>query len=207
MTLSNQQVRRATLEDVPKLIPLWQEENLPSADLEKSFKEFQVVESAEGELLGALGMQIFGLEGFLHSEVFAHPEQADLLRDMLWARIQILAQNHGLVRMWTYFATPFWHRNGFQAPSPEILARLPEPLAGTRGNWIFIQLKEETAPAASLDKEFAMFKEAEREQTEKIFRQARVMKMIAIILGIAVFLLVLAWVVVFFKTQQRLPKP
>ena len=53
MMTPNQQVRRATVEDLEKLVPLWQQENLPWEDLEKRFKEFQVVEGAGGELLGA----------------------------------------------------------------------------------------------------------------------------------------------------------
>src|SRR5262249_16714198 len=83
MTTPNQQVRRATVEDLQKLMPLWQRENLPAQDLEKRFKEFQVVQGHGGELLGAVGLQIAGAEGCLHSEVFAHHEQADALRQQL----------------------------------------------------------------------------------------------------------------------------
>src|SRR5260221_8194674 len=105
MTTPNQQIRRATVEDVPKLVPLWQQENLPWQDLEKRFKEFQVV--AEGpEVLGAVGLQIAASEGQLHSEVFAHHEQADALREKLWERSKIVAANFGLVRLVTQLTTP-----------------------------------------------------------------------------------------------------
>src|SRR5947208_15870874 len=76
MTAPNQQVRRATVEDLQKLAALWKQENLPAQDLEKRFKEFQVVEGEGGGILAAVGLQIVGPEGRLHSEAFAHPEQA-----------------------------------------------------------------------------------------------------------------------------------
>ncbi len=207
MTLLNLQVRRATVEDLPKLIPLWNEEQLPSAELQDRYKEFQVAESAEGELLGAMGLKIQDLEGLLHSEVFAHAEQADLLRDKLWERIQILAQNHGLVRMWTQFATPFWHSNGFALPRAEVFSKLPANFATVPGAWLVIQLREETAPAISLDKEFAMFREAQKAETEKLFRQAKVLKWVAGVLGLVVFILVIVWAVLFMKAQSRLSRP
>ena len=55
MTTPNLQVRRATIDDLPRLVPLWQREDLPWEALEKRFKEFQVVEESGGELIGALG--------------------------------------------------------------------------------------------------------------------------------------------------------
>src|SRR5687767_6620537 len=70
MSTPQLQVRRATIDDLPKLAPLWREENLDVNDLEKRFKEFQVVEGPGGEIIGALGLQIAGQEGRLHSEVF-----------------------------------------------------------------------------------------------------------------------------------------
>ena len=43
------QVRRATLEDLLKLIALWQQENLPWENLEKRFTEFQLAETLDSE--------------------------------------------------------------------------------------------------------------------------------------------------------------
>lgn len=204
MTTPNLQVRRATVEDLSKLVSLWKAENLPCEDLEKRFKEFQVIETPDGELLGALGFQIAGPEGRLHSEVFAHSDQADGLREKLWERAQVIAGNHGLVRIWTQLAAPFWHTNGFRDATQDSLARLPASFGADSRPWILLQLKENTAPAISLDKEFAMFKEAEKEQTQKLFQQARVLKIVAGVVAVLVFLLVIVWAVLFFKAQSRL---
>ena len=47
MTASTNRVRRATLDDLGALKPLWTSMRLPAADLEKRLTEFQVIESAE----------------------------------------------------------------------------------------------------------------------------------------------------------------
>jgi N-acetylglutamate synthase-like GNAT family acetyltransferase len=203
MTISNQQIRRATVEDLPRLLPLWKQEQLPWQELEKRFKEFQLVEGPDGEIPGALGFQVAGQEGQLHSEAFAHAEQADALRDKLWSRAQNLAGNHGLIRVWTQLASPFWRTNGFQTANAETMTKLPGSFGGGQKPWLFLQLKEETASAPSLDKEFALFKEAEKESTQKLFRQARVMKILAVIVAVGVLVLVAIWAIMFFKVQNR----
>jgi len=73
MTDANVQVRRATIEDIPQLISLCQQENITPVDLEKRFKEFQVVQGPGGEVLGAIGLQISGNHGRLHSGSLAAP--------------------------------------------------------------------------------------------------------------------------------------
>lgn len=156
-------------------------------------------------VLGAVGLRIAGHEGQLHSEVFAHAEQADALREKFWERAQILAANFGLVRLWTQFATPFWNQSGFQYASTENLTKLPESFAGDPHPWKFLQLRPESAAPVSVDKEFAMFKQVEKERTEQLFRQARLLKIIAVVVAVAVFVLVGVWAYVFFKMQGRTP--
>ena len=202
MTTENPQVRRATIEDLPKLIELWQIEGLPLHDMEKRFKEFQVIESG-GAVVALLGLQIVGLEGRLHSEAFAHPEQADALRALFWDRLQILAQNHGLVRLWTQFTTPFWNRSGFQASSPEKLEKLPPAFAGDPHPWRYFQLRDDPASHSSIDKEFAMFKEIEQERTQRLLRQAKLMKLVAAVVVMAVFVLIAFWIVAWYKAQGQ----
>jgi hypothetical protein len=197
------QVRRATLDDLAKLVPLWREEKLDVTDLEKRFKEFQVVDDSQGNLIGGLGLEIAGQQGHLHSEVFARPEHADLAREKLWERVQILASNHGLVRVWTQFSTPFWRQNGFAPPSADVAAKLPPAFSANPAPWVFFKLREEGAGAISIDKEFALFKEAERERTEAMFRQARFLKIIALALAGAVLILIGFLTMRFFQVRQK----
>ncbi len=203
MTTPNQQVRRATIDDVRQLIPLWKQEDLPWQDLEKRFKEFQVVEGTGGEVVGAVGLQISGHEGRLHSEAFLHPEQADSLREQLWERVRVVANNFGLVRIWTQFATPFWTQSDFAYAGAEILPKLPPVFSGDPHPWRFIQLRAEAAAPISLDKEFALFKESERERMDQMFRQAKVLKIVAALVAIGLFILVAVWAYLFFRMQGR----
>src|SRR5262245_49583574 len=138
MTTPNPQVRRATIEDLPKLVALWQQESLAGPDLEKRFKEFQVVEAPPGEIAGALGLQVAGLEGRLHSEVFARAEESDALRELLWERAKVLAQNLGLVRLWTQLSTPFWNHSGFSYAAADLLAKLPATFGDGARPWQFL---------------------------------------------------------------------
>lgn len=192
MTTPNLQARRATVDDLPTLRPLWEGEGLPAEALAKRVSEFQLVEIPGGGIQGALGLHIAGLEGRIHSEAFADPARADELRARLYERVQGVAKNHGLLRLWTQLATPFWHHAGLKPATPDILPKLPGAFAGTEQPWSFLQLKEETGPALSMDKEFALFKEAEQERTQRIQRQAKMLKLVAAIVVALVFALVAA---------------
>jgi N-acetylglutamate synthase-like GNAT family acetyltransferase len=205
MTTPNPQVRRATIEDLPKLARLWQQEDLPAQDLEKRFKEFQVIEGPGGEVAAAVGLQVAGLEARLHSEAFAHAEEADAMRERLWERAQVVAQNHGLARLWTQLSTPFWNHSGFRPAGPDMLAKLPPVFSGDPHPWQFLQLKDEAAAPVSIDKEFALFREMEKERTEKIFRQARVLKLVALVVVLVVFALLAFFVLAWFRTKGVRP--
>lgn len=206
MTLPTPQVRRATIEDLSKLVPLWTEHNLPSTQLEKRFKEFQLVDDGSGNIIGAIGVVVAGPEAVVHSEVFVDPAQADEMRTLLWERIQSVVKNHGVARLWTQLISPFWPERGFQEASLELAAQRPAIFAGTSQVWLYLQLRDPVSIAANVDKEFALFKEAERETTERLFRRAKVLKMIAGVIALAVFLLVVFVAVSFFTKQGRVPR-
>ena len=195
MSLPGYTVRRATLDDIKPLSALWKSMQFPAPDLEKRVTEFQVVTSPDGKLLGALGFQIAERQGRLHSEAFTDFSLADTLRPLLWERIQSIATNHGLVRLWTQEQAPFWTHTGLVPASKEALQKLPPAWNNSHGNWLMVQLRDETAVAAiSLDKEFAMFMESEKQRTEKAFQQARTLKVFAtlIAVGLAIFVIVAA---------------
>ena len=198
------QVRRATIDDLPILLPLWQKENLPAKDLEGRFKEFQVVENGNGGIAGAIGLQVSGHEGRLHSEAFEDFGQADRLRGILWERVRTVAQNHGLVRVWSQFTSPYWRTIGFDQASNELLTKLPQNFGSDRSPWLCVKLRDE-APAVSLDKEFALFRETEREETQKVMRKARVLKVVAGVVAILVLVLVVVWAILFIRMQKQLP--
>lgn len=190
MTSSNHRVRRATLDDLPGLRALWNSMHFPLDELEKRLTEFQVVESADGRLVGALGVRIFRQHGWLHSEAYHDFTLADEARLSLMERIQSLASNHGVLRLWTREKAPFWTRCGFRLATPEALKKLPETWAGSGADWLTLQLKDEEA-IVSLEKELALFMESEKQRTHRALQHARTLKVIATLLALVFAIFVL----------------
>lgn len=201
MDVSSLVIRRATVDDLPQLLELWRQERLPWQELEKRLTEFQVADDGTGTVFGAVGVRIVGREGCLHSEVFRQWELADSLRTRFWERVETLAHNHALVRLWTQLTAPFWHGYGFQPPTAEVLPKFPPAFGDQGGVWTVLTLRAE-APPVDLDKEFSLFQETERARTEKAFAQARMLRKIAIILALLLFVgVVVGMTYLLVKTQ------
>ncbi|HZR19287.1 MAG TPA: hypothetical protein VFE51_18510 [Verrucomicrobiae bacterium] len=192
MTSANYRVRRATLDDIAQLTSLWQTMHFPIDELAKRITDFQVAENAEGRILGAVGLQLLERQGRLHSEGFTDFALADALRPQLWERLRSVATNNGLVRLWTQEQAPFWSHCGLAKADPESLEKIPVAWHPLKGQWLTLKLKEDIEEVLSADKEFALFMQSERERTERAFQQARILKLIATLLALAVLCLVMA---------------
>src|SRR5208282_6537009 len=153
-------VRRATTDDFQGLRSLWNSMRLPADELERRLTEFQVIESADGEILGTIGLQIVHQHARLHSEAYADFSLADAARQLFWERIQVIASHHGVFRLWTQENSPFWSRCGFRIVITESLVHLPEEWKRFEGKWYSLQLKNEEA-LATLEKELTTFRESE----------------------------------------------
>lgn len=204
MNPGNHRVRRATLDDLVPLRVLWQALNLPVADLEKRLTEFQVVEAPEGKVAGALGLQMLEGQGLIHGEVFADFAIADQLRSLLWERIQSVASNHGLFRLWTCERAPFWSHCGLLPATAEVMAKLPAPWHGREAHWLTLKLREETSATLSVEREFALFMDAEKERTQAALAQARLLKTIATVLAVLLFVAVVVGGIYYLR-QSPLP--
>ena len=191
MSSANIRVRRATLDDIDQLMALWRSMHLPTDELAKRITEFQVAESENG-VVGAIGLQVMQRQGRLHSEAFTDFALADPVRPQLWERVQAVATNHGLVRLWTQEQAPFWNHCGLGKPDADAAEKLPAVWRPLTGNWLTLKLKEDIEEVISADKEFAMFMEAERARTERTFQQARILKFIATLIAVSVLFLVMA---------------
>jgi N-acetylglutamate synthase-like GNAT family acetyltransferase len=202
---SDHRVRRATLDDIGELTALWQSMGFAIEDLAKRVTEFQVLESAEGGVVGAVGLQISERQGLIHNEAFTDFALADPLRPLLWERLLALATNHGLHRLWTREAAPFWHHCGLERPEPEMLEKLPALWRGHTSGWLTIKLKEDIEAVISADKEFALFMQSERQRTERALQHARALKQVATLIAVILLILVLGaafWLVM--KNPQLL---
>ena len=204
MTQPIEPARRATVDELPQLVTLWREKGLPWATLEKRVQDHQIIHSAGGELLGAIGWETGTNDARIHSEVFARDEQATELRAQLWERLRVLAKNHGVARVWTQLDGPFWGQNGFAAPTPEQTAKLPPAWAGDARLWQVLQLREEAAvQGLTLDQHLAIFKEASRAERESLQQKAKVMRIIALVSALILAGIVGVWAVSFFRLQSR----
>jgi N-acetylglutamate synthase-like GNAT family acetyltransferase len=197
------QIRRAIVDDLPALKSLWRAANLPADELESRLTEFQVVESG-GVFAGALGLEVLRQHARLHSEDYADFAVADHARQLFWDRIQKVAANHGVFRVWTQETSPFWTHWGFQPPNAETLARLPEEWKHLEGRWLTLELKNEDVIKDALDNQFTGFMDSEKKQTERVVGQARKLRLFVTIAGFTVFFLCLA-VAVFLFMRRPMP--
>ena len=165
-------IRRATVDDLPALKALWTTAQLPADDLENRLTEFQVVE-AHGAFAGAVGVQITRQHLRFYAEDYTDFSVADAARELLWERIQKLAANHGVFRVWTQETSPFWTRWGFQPANLETLERLPEEWKALEGHWLTLELKNEDAIKTALSTQFAGFMDDEKKQTAEVAARAR----------------------------------
>ncbi len=204
MDSSNYRVRRATLDDLAQLTGLWQAMRLAAADLAKRITEFQVVEGPDGKILGAIALQVAARQGRIHSEGFIDFSLADKLRPVLWERLQSVARNHGLLRLWTQEKAPFWSHCGLLPADAETMQKLPAVWRADNGEWLTLKLRDDLETVMSLDKEFAMFMESEKQNTARTFQKARILKMVATLIALAVLLLVLAGAFFVVKNNPHL---
>jgi hypothetical protein len=179
----------------------------PVFALAKRVTEFQVAEGADGKLLGAVGLQIAEKQGLVHSEAFGDFALADQLRPLLWDRLHAVATNHGLLRIWTQEQAPFWNHCGLVKADEEALQKLPMLWRGPSSGWLTLKLKDDVEGVLSLDKEFALFMESEKQRTNRVFHQARTLKTIATLIALAVLIAVAAWgVSIFLRNPHLLPR-
>ena len=203
MTPARLQIRRANVDDLPALRSLWLAANFPADELEARLTEFHLVE-AGGQFAGALGLQILRQHARLHSEDYADFSVADAARELFWERIQKIAANHGVFRIWTQETSPFWTHWGFQPANAEMLARLPEEWKNLEGRWLSLELKNEDVIKAAMENQFAGFMAAEKKQTARVAGQARTLRLIITIAGFAIFFLCLV-VAVFLFLRRPMP--
>ena len=201
MTPARLQIRRANVDDLPALRSLWLAANFPADELEARLTEFHLVE-AGGQFAGALGLQILRQHARLHSEDYADFSVADAARELFWERIQKIAANHGVFRLWTQETSPFWTHWGFQPATAEALARLPEEWKSLEGRWLTLELKNEDAIKNALETQFAGFVEAEKKQTARVAERARVLRLAITIAGFGIFFVCLAVAVFLFLHRQ-----
>lgn len=198
--------RRATVEDLPVLREMWAGERLDVEALEKRITEFQVAYDAEGKIVAALGMLRVGDHGLLHSETIADFSVADRLRTLLWERLKTVAKNYAMARVWTREASMFWKALGFDRVEGEVLEQLPADFGSADEEWHSILLRKDPfAQGGALAKQQElMFREALKAETEKTMRQAKMVKLLALLVSVVLFAIICIGGFYLIRYQQKM---
>ena len=197
-------VRRATLDDIGQLTAMWESMYYPTEELARRVTEFHVAEGLDGKVLGALGLQIAERQGRVHSEAFSDFALSEQLRPLLWDRVHAVATNQGLLRVWTQEQAPFWNHCGLAKADHEALEKLPAAWRGSSSDWRTLKLRDDVETVMSVDKEFAVFMQSEKQRTEQVFRRARALKTFATVIALALLLAVVGWAVSLFLRNPGL---
>lgn len=198
-------LRRATVDDLPGLEALWHALGQPADELEKRLTDFHVAADNQGQIVGAIALEISGQFGKLHSEAVADVDQPDLVRSLLWERIEMVSRYRGLVRLWTLLTSPFWQNTGFKYSTDSEKGRLPAEFGTANQPWRTLKLRDERALDNALEKEIELFKIQNEEQNERIIRNAKVLRAVAILLGVLLFLVVILGVLLLFQMKPQSP--
>jgi N-acetylglutamate synthase-like GNAT family acetyltransferase len=201
-SMNSYRTRRATVDDLAQLVELWRAANLPVIETEKRFTDFQIAEDENGKLAAAIGLHIEDSHGRIHSEAFIDSALTDTLRPILWARLQVVVQNHGLFRLWTQEAAPWWKETaGFSAAPEDLMQKLPGVYGPRQAAWLTLRLKDERAEPDLLEQQIAMFKESERVDLDRLLRRGKILKVFAVL--ISAVLLLLALMLLFLVWKRR----
>lgn len=195
--------RRATLEDLPALEALWQRCGLPWEQLEKFFTEFQVVtkEEEEGEesaIHAALGLLVEGAEGLVHTEAIPPSDiDPDELRAVLWRRLQLVARNQGVQRLWTQEDAPYWVASGFSAPSPKTRAETHASFLDSDPGWKLFQLMDPDKASKLVQEQLAIWQASREQESGEFLRTISTVRnaafiitgvIIAVLIGMATYI-------------------
>lgn len=186
MVSSQFKIRRAHIVDLTELRPLWRTAGIYSLELEKRFTEFQIVVNEDAQVVAAFAIEIKTKEAHIHSDAYADSDDNPAIREAVWKRIQSLAENHGLIRLWAN-KDEFWSGIGFEEPNKKELARGVELFGSTMTRRLMMRLREEEDIQKLAEAQFELFQQSSVAERERIMEQGKKYRNIAI--AIAGFIL------------------
>ena len=195
------ETRRANVDDIPQLVKFWDTQKAPSKELEKRLTDFQIVHDDKGAVLATLGMRVVEKQGKLYGEYYSSPDQAGVLRKMLWERIERVCKNTGLIRIWCLEPIGPWSGFGFKPIEKPGSPRLPELLGSASDPWAALTLIHDTDEKIILEKEFEMFIQSEKNSSEQMMKQAKALRLFAFFLLFAFVGSVIYFLTYVFKSK------
>ena len=89
----------------------------------------------------------------------------------------------------------------------EALQKLPALWRGSSARWLTLKLREDVETVLSLDKEFALFMQSEKQRTEQVFQHARTLKTLVTIISIGLLIAVAIWAARMFLRNPQILHP
>ncbi len=202
MELPALSARRATVEDLPALQALWQIGGLPADELEKFLTEFQVVAGeGEGVLLGAIGLMVEGNDALLHSEALAPGDEGDEIRAALWRRLQIVARNQGIHRLWTQEDADYWRTGGFGAVPAETVSAATAAFVDKTSTWLVCDLIDPAKAKQLVTEQMAIWHATRTQESDELQGKIRTFRNASLLIAAVVVVLMIGMVV--FVLRQR----
>lgn len=202
MELPALSARRATVEDLPALQALWQIGGLPADKLEKFLTEFQVVPGeGEGVLLGAIGLMVEGNDALLHSEALAPGDEGDEIRAALWRRLQIVARNQGIHRLWTQEDADYWRTGGFGVAPAETVSAATAAFVVKTATWLVCELIDPAKAKQLVTEQMAIWHATRTQEADELQGKIRAFRNASIVIAAVVVVLMIGMVV--FVLRQR----
>jgi len=133
--------------------------------------------------IGGLGVELADVAGNLQEVAGRVSGQSDRFGHLQKTAETMVSANHGIVRLWTQEDAPFWKQTGFQPADEDTLKKLPAAWLHENSAWLTLQLKSEEA-LVSMEKELAIFMQAEKARTAKMQDRARIIKAFATIVAV-----------------------
>ncbi len=194
--------RRATVEDLPALQALWQIGGLPADELEKFLTEFQVVPGeGEGVLLGAIGLMVEGNDALLHSEALAPGDEGDEIRAALWRRLQIVARNQGIHRLWTQEDADYWRDGCFLAAPAETVSAATAGFVDKTATWMVCELIDPAKAKLLVTEQMAIWHATRTQEADELQGKIRAFRNASLLVAALVVVLMIGMVV--FVLRQR----
>ncbi len=197
MSAQQIKIRRAEVNDLENLRAFWKKEEVYSLDLEKVFTEFQLL-FKEDEILGCVRLTVIGKEGVVQSLLLQSIDDQVGASDLVWSRIEKIAENHGLVRIW--IGKELGPIEGFSPVDAELKSKVEGRRRIPIDGYVKI-IKEDVESLLSPEKEFELFQQTIVGERERLLEGASKWRRLAL----ATCLLILSVLMIYALANYFVP--
>lgn len=201
MSLTGFKVRRVSVDDLQDLRALWRAAGIYSLELEKRFTEFQIVVNDEAQVVAAFGVEIKNKDAHIHSDAYADTDARSDIREVVWKRVQTLAENHGLIRLWSAM-DDFWRNVGFEEPDKKVKDRGGDLFGSTMERRLTLQLREDEDIQLLAETQFELFQKSSVAERERIMEQGKRYRNIAMVIASFIMLGIMVAAMIFVSLNK-----